>query len=272
MLKNYLKIAWRNLRKDRTFSIINVSGLATGLAVALLIVQYVRFELSYENTNPLSDRIMRLTIDYMNGGTVNAQDAETYPPIGPKAKREMSEVSDFTRAYPLRDRLPSVQIGDRLFKVNSAYAVDASFFTMFHYPLRGGGKGIFAKPRQVILTEKTALTYFKTLNVTGKTLRIPNRNGGILLEIVGVVPDSPDNSHLQFELLMSYPTMNSDLGESEDNYENNNAYTYVHCCFSICILSGPAGLCPTGGCKRTRRQPATGCARPATNIRPSVWR
>ena len=79
MLTNYIKIALRIFRKDSTFTLINVVGLATGLAVALLIIQYVRFELSYENTNPLANRIVRLTLDYMNGGTVNSQDTETNP-------------------------------------------------------------------------------------------------------------------------------------------------------------------------------------------------
>ena len=228
MLTNYLKIAWRTFRKDNTFTLINVAGLATGLAVALLIIQYVRFELSYEQSNPLADRIARLTTDYMNGGTVDAQDAEMYPPAGAKAKREMKEVVNYTRVYPLRRPTVTVQIGEAYYLMNNVYAVDSSFFSMFSYPLlRGSRKDLFTRPRQVVLTKKTALTYFNTLDVLGKTLKIPKQEGSVLLEIVGVVPDSPVNTHLKFDMLVSYPTMLSDFGEREDNWNNNNTYTYV---------------------------------------------
>jgi putative ABC transport system permease protein len=228
MLTNYLKIALRIIRKDTTFSLINVVGLATGLAVALLIIQYVRFELSYEQSNPLADRIVRLTTDYMNGGTVDAQDAEMYPPAGAKAKREMNEVVNYTRVYPLRRPTLTVQIDEAYYLMNNVYAVDSSFFSMFNYPLvRGSQQGLFTRPRQVILTEKTALTYFKTLDVLGKTLKIPKSEGSVLMEIVGVVPDIPANTHLKFAMLVSYPTMLSDFGEWEDNWNNNNTYTYV---------------------------------------------
>ncbi|QMW03128.1 FtsX-like permease family protein [Spirosoma foliorum] len=228
MLANYLKIALRIIRKDTTFSLINVVGLASGLAVALLIIQYVRFELSYEQSNPRANQLVRLTIDYMNGGTVDAQDAENYPPIGPKAKQEMSEVIDYTRVYDVVKPNPTIQIGTNYFLLDKIYAVDPSFFSLFNYPLlQGNRNGLFTKPRQAVLTEKTALTYFKKLDVVGKTLKIPKSNGSILVDIVGVVPNSPANTHLKFDMLLSYPTMLSDFGEWEDNWNNNNTYTYV---------------------------------------------
>ena len=228
MLTNYLKIAWRTFRKDNTFTLINVVGLATGLAVALLIIQYVRFELSYENSNPLDNRIVRITMDYMNGGAVDAQDAEMYPPAGAKAKREMNEVVNFTRAYPFGASSATVQIGDNYHLVNKVYAVDSSFFSMFNYPLlRGSRKDLFTRPRQVVLTETMALTCFNTLDVLGKALKIPKSKSSVLFEVVGVVPDSPANTHLKFDMLFSYPTMLSDFGEWEDNWSNNNAYTYL---------------------------------------------
>jgi putative ABC transport system permease protein len=228
MLTNYFKIAWRNLWKNHIFSFINIIGLATGLAVALMIIQYVRFELSYESSNPRADRIVRLTMDYMNGGTVDAQDAETYPPIGPKALQEMSEVANYTRACPMRKRLSTFQIGDKYYAVDNVYAVDSSFFSMFDYPLlRGTSKGLFTKPRQVVLTKTMALTYFKTLDVVGKTLKIPKSEGSLLLEIMGVVPDSPANTHLKIGMLLSYPTMLTEFGETEDNWNSNNIYTFL---------------------------------------------
>ncbi|GAB3895784.1 ABC transporter permease [Spirosoma agri] len=228
MLTNYLKIALRIFRKDNTFTLINVVGLATGLAVALLIIQYVRFELSYETTNPLANRLVRLTLDYMNGGTVDAQDTETNPPIGPEAKRKMSEVVNYTRAYPIGEPNVTVQIGETYYLVDKVYAVDSSFFAMFNYPrLRGSRAGLFTRPRQVVLTKKMALTYFNTLDVLGKTLKIAKSEGNVLFDVVGVVPDSPANTHMKFDMLVSYPTMLSDFGEREDNWNGNNTLTYL---------------------------------------------
>ena len=203
-------------------------GLAAGLAVSLLIIQYVRFELSYENSIPQANRLVRLSTDYMNGGTVDAQDAEAYPPVAAKASREIAEVVNYTRAYPIRRAKATVQIGDNYYPVDNVYAVDSSFFSMFSYPLiRGSQNGLFTRPRQAVLTETMALTYFKTLDVLGKTLKIPKSEGSVLLEIVGVVPDSPINTHLKFNMLISYPTMLSDFGEREDNWNSNNTYAYV---------------------------------------------
>ena len=86
MLRNYLKIAFRIISKDRVFSLINIIGLSSGLAIALLIILYVRFEFSYEAYNPQADRLVRITMDYLNGETLIDQDAETYPPLGPRIK------------------------------------------------------------------------------------------------------------------------------------------------------------------------------------------
>ncbi len=228
MLTNYIKIALRIVRKDSTFTLINVVGLAAGLAVALLIIQYVRFELSYENTYPQADRLVRLTIDYLNGGAVDAQDTESYPPLGPIAKQQMPQVVNYTRAYPIGDSHVTVQTGTAYYVVPKVYAVDSSFFSLFNYPLlRGSRKDLFTKPRQAVLTETMALTYFKTLDVLGKTLKMPKSGGSVLFEVVGVVPDSPVNTHLKFDMLFSYPTMLSDFGEREDNWDGNNTLTYL---------------------------------------------
>ncbi|MPR34783.1 ABC transporter permease [Salmonirosea aquatica] len=228
MLSSYVKIALRIFKKDKTFTAINLVGLATGLAVALLIIQYVRFELSYENTHPLADRVVRLTIDYMNGGSVNAQDTESYPPLGPTALREMPEVVNYTRAYPFGEPSVTVQIGENYYLMEKVFAVDSSFFSLFNYPLvRGDKKGIMTKTRQAVLTETMALKYFNTLDVLGRTIKLPKSEGAVVLEIVGVVPDSPANTHLKFDMLFSYPTMLSDFGEKEDNWNGNNTLTYL---------------------------------------------
>ncbi|MCL6295442.1 ABC transporter permease [Jejuia spongiicola] len=234
MIKNYFKIAWRNFKKDKSFTFINLLGLATGFAITLLIIQYVRFEFSYENTHVNVDRLVRLTMDYMDGETVTAQDCETNPPTGAKVLAEMPEVENFTRAYPIGEPNVNVGIDNEHFILEKLFAVDHSFFNMFSYPLiYGTKKDIFKQPNQAVLTETTALRYFNKKNVVGETLEIPFAKGSVLLDVVGVVADSPPNTHLKFNMLMSYPTMLSDkamleeYGEKEDNWGGNNTLTYL---------------------------------------------
>ncbi|MFT5885510.1 MAG: putative ABC transport system permease protein [Arcticibacterium sp.] len=112
MLKNYIKIALRTFIKDRSFTFINLLGLASGLAITLLIIQYVRYEFSYEKPHENADQIVRLTMDYMDGETVSTQDCETNPPTGAKAMREMAEVIDFTRVYPIGEPNQVIKIED----------------------------------------------------------------------------------------------------------------------------------------------------------------
>ena len=115
MLKNHFKIALRIFKKEKSFTFINVLGLAIGLAVTLLIIQYVRFELSYENSHTHAEKIVRLTMDYLDGKTVTAQDCETYPPIGPRIKEELKEVNNFTRVYSISEPELNFKIGKKPF-------------------------------------------------------------------------------------------------------------------------------------------------------------
>ncbi|MBC9794758.1 ABC transporter permease [Sinomicrobium weinanense] len=233
MIRNYFKIAWRNLRKDKSFTLINLIGLSTGFAITLLIVQYARFELSYENTHENADDIVRLTMDYFDGESVTTQDSETYSPLGPLMTNELTEVTNFTRAYQIGEPKVGVSIGDKLYTVDRTYAVDSSFFKLFTYPLiHGSEKGLFRQPNEVVLTKSTALKLFGREQVVGKTLNIYRDNWDIPFKVVGVVADSPANTHLKFDILLSYPTMLSGpmqkwFGEKEDNWNGNNTFTYV---------------------------------------------
>jgi len=235
MIKNYFKIAWRNLILNKSFTFINLLGLASGFAITLLIVQYVRFELSYENTHDKAERIVRLTNNIMDGASVSAQDCETYPPTGPRIMAELPEVENFTRAYQIGEPSVIIQVGDQQHELEKLYAVDASFFSMFtNHFLYGTDKDIFNQPNQVVLTETTALKYFNRRNVLGETIKLNFSEGSILLNIIAVVADSPPNTHLKFDMLLSYPTMMGDpvmreeYGETKkENWSGNNTYTYI---------------------------------------------
>src|SRR5688572_8175562 len=137
MLKNYLQIAWRNLRKNIVFSYINIFGLAVGMAAFLFIIQYIRFERSYENFHVNADNIRRVTTEFYNGSTFAVTDCETFAPLGPLMKERMPEVSDFVRMYGVDD-VTSVKAGGTNFLETSLYWADPSVFSIFTYPVIDG--------------------------------------------------------------------------------------------------------------------------------------
>lgn len=234
MIKNYFKIALRNLLRNKSLTFINLVGLATGFAITLLIVQYVQFERSYEDSHPNADRIVRLTLNYLTGNSITTQDSEMYPAAGPKLKSEVPEVEKYTRVYALGEPNSPMQIGEQQFLMKELYAVDADFFNMFNYKLiYGSKKDLFKKPNEAVVTESIALKYFNRIDVVGEVIKSPGSRGDVLYNIVGVTNDSPPNTHLKVDMLISYPTMISDQGmlnrhgEKEDNWDGNNSYMYV---------------------------------------------
>lgn len=224
MLKTNLKIALRIFKKNKTYTAINVLGLASALAIALLIIQYVRFEFSYEAYNPNACELIRLTTDYMDGDVVFEQDCETYPPLGPLIKDEFKEVKEFTRAYHI-DEL-NLKARDRYFHESRMYAADASFFKLFHHPfIKGNQETAFKAPNETVLTRSQAMKFFGSEEVIGET--IIATSDSTIFEVVGLINDPPANTHLKFSMLISYPSMKAFYGEKDDNWNGNNTFTYV---------------------------------------------
>ncbi len=224
MFKNNVTIAFRIFKADKLFTAINIVGMSAALAIALLALSYVRFEMSYEKDNPQHPRLARITLDILNGETVVDQDAGTYGPNGPELKAAYAEVTDYARAYPLSEQ--TIQVGNEFVRLNSTYAVDPSFFELFNYPLlQGNQQAIFKAPHEVVLTQTAAMTLFNTTNVVGKTLRVTSI--GQEYQVVGLVADSPANTHLKFSMLISYPSLYVSYGEKENNWNMCNGYTYL---------------------------------------------
>ncbi len=223
MFKNNLKITLRLFKRNKAYTLINVLGMSAGLAIALLIFLYAKFEWSYEKYNPLSERLVRITMDYLDGETVVEQDCETYPPLGPKMTNEFSEIVDFTRAYQIPDK--TLKVGQNFFSESKIFAVDHSFFELLHYPLLyGDPEQIFLKPNEIVLTESTARRLFNRIDVVGETIEW---EGKMPFQVTGIIKDSPTNTHLKINLLISYPTMLASFGEREDNWNGNNTLTYL---------------------------------------------
>src|SRR5687767_11987382 len=120
MIKRNVLHALRSLRYSKANTVINVCGLGIAAAAFLLLLQYVRFEKSYENFHTKADRIVRLTIDLYNGPAIIGTDCETYPPLGPALKKDFPEVSDYVR---LQDYSPvEIQEASQVFALDKLYA------------------------------------------------------------------------------------------------------------------------------------------------------
>ena len=224
MFLNSLKISLRVMKRDIGYTTINVVGLSAALAIAMLILMYASFELSYENYNPRADQLVRVTMDYLNGETVIDQDCETYSPLGQRILSEFTEVTDFTRALNAGDKV--ISLGEDHYRTSKIYAVDPSFFKMFHYQLlQGNSENIFTEPHQAVLTTSLAKRIFNRVDVVGETFKMSTVEEPF--KILGVVADPPANTHLKFNLLISYATAKVAFNINDDDWNNNNTFTYL---------------------------------------------
>ncbi|GAB3990925.1 ABC transporter permease [Spirosoma daeguense] len=215
MLQNYFKIAWRNLIRNKAFSAINILGLAIGVAACLLILQYVTFELSYDNFHAKGDRIYRVIQDRYDKGKLSTQWAGGAQAAGNSFKAAFGEVEDYVKV--LKRRAVIADYGDKSMKVERVFIASESFFKIFSYPLLAGDAAtVLAEPNTVALSESVAKRLFGNENPMGKTIKI---NQGKAVKITGVYQDMPANSHLHADLLIPHVTFISEVGK--DNNPDN---------------------------------------------------
>lgn len=225
MIRNYLTITLRNLGKNKISSFINIFGLSLGLVAFLFIMQYVRFERSYEDFHTNAENIYRITLDLYNGDEFVVTDCETYAPVGPMLKETMSEVIDYVRLFH-NDGLQDIKVGDQSFLEEGLYFADPSVFQIFSLEvLSGDSKNALTDPMQAVLTESMAVKYFGKLDIVGEEIEIDRS----LYKVTAVIEDLPPNTHLKYEILLSHATMAKKYGDwySEDSWNGNNEYTYL---------------------------------------------
>ena len=203
MLKNYLKITLRNLLKHKSFSFINILGLAFGIAVCTIIYSYVSYEKSYDKFNTNTDNIYRLeNVRYYKSGTDSS--AGCVALLGPTLKEELPEVIDFAR---VRKISMLVSANDRYFNEKNIFWADSSLFTMFSFPLISGNPTkALAERFTAVITKEAAQKYFGNKNPIGETIEI----GGTDFKITGVAQNIPANSHIKFDILVSFSTQLTD--------------------------------------------------------------
>lgn len=229
MLRNFFKTATRNILKHKTYSIINFIGLTSGLALALLIFTYVRSEISYDQFHINIDRLYRLAYKAPSGPDL----ATTPPPIGPALPEYFPEVEAVARVYQRNVSITLPQ-GKEAFEENSITFVDSAFTKMFTLEwVKGNPVNALHEKFTVIITEEMALKYFGDRNPIGEELIFSGRQA---FKIIGVVKDFPENSHLRFNMLVTYddmfdiedqPTEDRLRANLARNFIISHSYTYV---------------------------------------------
>ena len=212
MLKNYLKITWRNIRNNKIYSLINIMGLAVGMACCILILLWIQDELSYDKFHENYSDLYR-TIPELQGTKYSAN------PLALAAvfKEQYPEVRKITRFC---SRYWLLKCGDQIFNERGAL-VDDDFLKIFTFPLiEGTPETVFASRESIVLTERAAAKYFGTQDPIGKSFLI---NNDFNLIVTGIMKDVPRNSHLQFDFLAPMRLM----GERGDVSWSYEARTYA---------------------------------------------
>ncbi len=231
MFRNYLTVAIRNLIRDKTFSRINILGLALGMSVCLLIYQYISFELSYDKFHPDSQNTYRLTQNEIKNGEDLGNEIYTTYALGPRAKEIIPEVKDFVRIRPW-DIGPVISNpeNNEIHQENEIYYVDSNFLQMFSFKLKYGDRsGVLSGKYNMVITEQTAAKYFGNDNPIGKSLKVSEGPLSGDFMVTGVLKALPVNSHLQFDFLLPITFLLENYGfyKRGNGWEISDFVTYV---------------------------------------------
>jgi len=222
MFKNYLKTGWRNIKRQKGYSFINIAGLALGMACAILIVFFIHHELGFDRFHKNADRIHRVVTD----GTIR-EDRGIFPAaqmaLGPTLAKDYPEVAAVVRVQRLSKTM--VKYADRRFYETGLLYADASVFDVFTFPLLAGDpQSALTLANTVVLTERMANKYFRGLDPIGKILRF---NDEADFTVTGVMKDVPSHSHLQFDFLVSLETLLARNPDLRRDWFNFSVPTYV---------------------------------------------
>ena len=223
MIRNYIKTAWRNLWKNKVFSAVNIFGLSVGIAAFLLIVNYLRFEYSYDDGHANKDRIFRVPMITSEKGGKEQTFAFTYPALAPAMKKDFPEVEEAVR---FRRQGGIVAYGEqRMVENGSLYYADPSLFKVFSFHfVKGNAASAFKELNDAVITEETAKKYFGNNDPMGKALRY-NKEDYI---VKAVLKDIPANSHIRFNILLNYEKyILLTRGDANTSWGWSDFYTYI---------------------------------------------
>jgi len=221
MVRNFIKIAFRNIIKQKLFSIINILGLSLGMGASLFVLLYITDELSYDRFHTDIEDIYRIDLE----GRISGQDIVTSsssPPVGPSMVNEIPEIKEFLRLQSRHGILVKNETETFVEKDNIFFA-DSNFFSFFDFKLLEGNKNaVLKEPNTVVLSKSTAIKYFGEEPAVGKQLTF--FNSGTSYEVTGVSENTPSNSHFHFNMILSGSHRNT---FKSDVWLNNGYNTYV---------------------------------------------
>jgi putative ABC transport system permease protein len=239
MIYNLFLTAFRSLKKNKFFSILNILGLAIGIAVFMLIALYVRFEKSYETFLPDAENTYRLSLTTYINNELMISSAENYPGAGPALAKELPEVLGYARLYNMGYKNNVIITNEEgkpdpvAIKQRGFLYADSSFLPMMGYPMvHGDASTALAAPFTAVISEKFAQLYFGKEEALGKFLRLQDDDfNNELVKITGVFKDLPANTHLKFDVLFSYETLFSRFEEARARYDQSwqrkDMYTFI---------------------------------------------
>lgn len=224
MFRNYFKVIYRNLIRQKTYSIINILGLSAGLAVAMIIMQYVSYEKSYDRFHHNSANIYRVALAYRTDF-----DAAANAPTGDALMHEYPEVRRYVRITPEYGRVVLNYEGN-IFEEQRVYYADPAFFTMLDFKLIAGDTSTaLLEPGSIVLSRSSAEKYFGNMaqwkeSPLNKLVRI---NNGALMKVTGIMEDIPENSHFKANAMIAFAEFERQNPQIKDHWQWNDFYTYI---------------------------------------------
>lgn len=220
MLKNVLTITWRSLSRNKVSTLLNLAGLGLGIASSLMIFMIVRYELSFDTFHAKSDRIYRLTTQFVN--EVDSYLGSAPFPAGEALAQEFPQIESKTSVY--YTRIGTMEAADRLFKEEHIAYVEPSFFDLFDFNWIAGDPELALRdPYSVVLTASVARRYFGEgesggfESALGEMIQLDNETS---FKVAGILEDFPTNTDFPFEILLSYPTLQSKGNVAMDSWIN----------------------------------------------------
>jgi putative ABC transport system permease protein len=223
MLKNYATITWRNIKRHKTYSFINIAGLAVGLACCLLIALWILDERSYDRFHENCDRLYRVVVNSPASGGMRKIVA-TPPPLGPALKKDFPEIAETTRLSYWGSVI--IRARDKSFNETNMIVVEPSFFSLFTFPLvKGEGATSLSTPNSALISKRRAESFFGNEDPIGKVIQVDNRFDYF---IRGVFREIPHNTHIrQFDLVLPWSHLNHMEWYDSDSWGTLSYRTYA---------------------------------------------
>jgi putative ABC transport system permease protein len=224
MLRNYFTIAFRNLIKNKIFSVINITGLALGIAACLLISLYVNYETGYDKNINDVDNLYRVLYERISETGEKVQFASASPTVGPAIADHFPEIEKFARAYKIEGIL---SINEKSFKEDKMLWAEPKFLELFSYKMiYKSSDSLLSQPNTMVISDKIAQKYYGDDDPTGEIIKL---DGQQAFKIVGVFKSQPSNMHFDADVLLSYVNWEKQLGPNVQTYGwvYSGFYTYV---------------------------------------------